>query len=92
MKKLTENDKKILDCMFDDVSNMVCIAQRYYIGRKTIAASVFIDDLEKAWPYISDTMKECIFTDVEFQLRLHPNIEFRDKWQRILNLFRNDNE
>lgn len=84
--EITLNDKKILECMFDSVSDMVCIAQRYYVGRKTIATSCFISDLEKAWSYITPAMQACIHSDLQVQLRLHPNIEFKDKWERIIAL------
>jgi hypothetical protein len=64
MKKITRNDKVIID-QFNGVSDLVFCGFRYFLGRRTIATSAFAKDLAKIYPLLEGSIKAMIRKELE---------------------------
>ena len=76
---MNENDQKILkEFKYDTLSDLVFWSYRYFVGRRTIAATQFADQLSHAWPYLKSNIQQLIQRELDELFR-------RDDEQRLEN-------
>mgnify|MGYP001225345786 FL=1 len=71
MKKYNaKRTKEILNCFeSDSLDDIIFWAFRYFIGRQTIATCCFAEDLARAYPLLSDKIKNLIKRELEEEFR-----------------------
>ena len=63
-----EEQKRIntlLNCFRDTPDDLIFWAFRYFLGRMTIHACAFADDLTRAWPHLDTRIKALIRRELE---------------------------
>lgn len=65
-RKLTKQDKELLACFnVDSPSDLVFWSFRYFLGRMTIHASCFADELATCWPHLEPRVQALIKRELE---------------------------
>lgn len=58
-------DKKLLACFSDTPSDLVFWSFRYFLGRMTIHACCFAEDLARGWEHLDPIVQERIKSELE---------------------------
>lgn len=67
MSKLTKADKELLAHINETPSELVFWSFRYFLGRMTIAACAFAENLAKSWPYLDKNVQSLIMRELEHE-------------------------
>lgn len=64
------NNEKIMSYIGETPSDLVFWSFRYFLGRRTIHANVFAQNLAKAYPYLDDVTQSMIKREIERAIEL----------------------
>ena len=76
--KITKQDKDLLACFSDTPSNFIFWSFRYFLGRMTIHACCFAQDLAKGWHHLDPRVQSLIKRELEEEFK-------RDDEARLAN-------
>lgn len=86
--KLT-NDEQIMKNIGETPSDLVFWSFRYFLGRRTIHATVFAENLAKTYPYLNNATQQMIKKEIERAKELGELGDACDQeaWQKVRNMY-----
>ena len=100
-RKLTKQDKELLACFNHDApSDLVFWSFRYFLGRMSIHACCFADQLAACWPHLDPRAQALIKRELEEEFRRDDEARAekkdwkplghdcdREAWQRVRDVY-----
>lgn len=101
--KLNKKDCAVMDSFEQKPDELIFWAFRYFMGRSSIQASAFAQDMAKAWPHLSERVRIMVQDELEKAFkqddkdamkRLHPALRqlgfIRDSWEKVRLRYRGE--
>ena len=85
----SNNDEQILSCIGETPSDLVFWSFRYFLGRRTIHANVFANNLAKTYPYLDNKTQLMIKREIENAIELNDLGDECDveAWQKVRDVY-----
>ena len=80
---MTKKDKHLLENIGETPSDLVFWSFRYFLGRRSIHASVFAQRLAFVWPFLDERVRDQIKHDIEDEFERHDRLK---EWQNVLDV------